>query len=88
MSGKRWESMTEEFREEVSAYAIKDAELCLRLWEEFSDRWPEEERAISILNRRICQGGIPIDTDLLKEQLETINEKLFCLLYTSPSPRD
>jgi len=77
MSGKRWESMTDEFREEVSAYAIKDAELCLRLWEEFSDRWPEEERVISTLNRRICQGGIPIDTDLLKKQLETINEKLF-----------
>ena len=77
MSGKRWESMTEEFREEVSAYAIKDAELCLRLWEEFGDRWPEEERVISTLNRRICQGGIPIDTDLLRKQLETINEKLF-----------
>ena len=56
MSGKRWENMTDEFREEVSAYAIKDAELCLRLWEEFSDRWPEEERVISTLNRRICQG--------------------------------
>ena len=77
MSGKRWESMSEEFREEVSAYAIKDAELCLRLWEEFSARWPEEERMISTLNRRICQGGIPIDTELLKKQLETINEKLF-----------
>lgn len=77
MSGKRWENMTDEFREEVSAYAIKDAELCLRLWEEFSDRWPEEERVISTLNRRICQGGIPIDTDLLRKQLETINEKLF-----------
>jgi DNA polymerase I-like protein with 3'-5' exonuclease and polymerase domains len=77
MSGKRWESMTDEFRKEVSAYAVKDAELCLRLWEEFGDRWPEEERIISTLNRRICQGGIPIDTDLLKKQLETINEKLF-----------
>jgi len=77
MSGKRWESMTDEFRAEVSTYAIKDAELCLRLWEEFSDRWPEEERVISTLNRRICQGGIPIDTGLLKKQLETINQKLF-----------
>ena len=77
MSGKKWESMTDEFRAEVSAYAIKDSELCLRLWEEFSDRWPEEERVISTLNRRVCQGGIPIDTGLLKKQLEIINEKLF-----------
>ena len=77
MSGKRWESMTDEFKAEVSAYAIKDSELCLRIWEEFADRWPEEERVISTLNRRICQGGLPIDTDLLKSQLEIINEKLF-----------
>jgi len=77
MSGKKWESMTDEFRAEVRAYAIKDSELCLRLWEEFSDRWPEEERVISTLNRRVCQGGIPIDTGLLKKQLEIINEKLF-----------
>ena len=77
MSGKRWEAMTEEFRAEVSQYAMKDAELCLRLWETYSDKWPEEERQISLLNRRICQGGIPIDSELLKKQLEVINEKLF-----------
>jgi len=77
MSGKRWENMTDEFREEVSRYAMVDAELCLRLWEEFSDQWPDHEREISILNRKISQGGIPIDTCLLKQQLEVVKEKLF-----------
>ena len=77
MSGKRWETMSEEFKEEVSQYALQDAELCLELWEAFNELWPENERVISTLNRRICQGGIPIDTALLKKQLEVINENLF-----------
>lgn len=77
MSGKKWESMDEDFKTEVSEYALKDSELCLQLWDTFSEQWPVRERVISTLNRRICQGGIPIDTDLLKTQLETIAGYLF-----------
>jgi len=77
MSGKRWEKMTPEFREEVCEYAIKDSELCLRLWESLKDRWPQFERDISRVNRTVVQRGIPIDTELLKKQLEIINQKLF-----------
>ena len=33
MKGKRWESMTPEFQEQVKEYALKDAELCLKLWQ-------------------------------------------------------
>lgn len=77
MSGKRWEEMTSEFKEEVCEYALKDSELCLKLWETLSDKWPEFERNVSILNRKIVQQGIPIDEDLLKKQLETIKVKLF-----------
>ena len=77
MSGKRWEKMTEEFRKEVSDYALQDAQLCLDLWASYQQDWPEHEKAISVLNRRITQRGLPIDTDLLKTQLEIINGKLF-----------
>tara|TARA_R100000654_G_scaffold6209_1_gene16470 strand:- start:4195 stop:5988 length:1794 start_codon:yes stop_codon:yes gene_type:complete len=77
MSGKRWENMSPEFKEEVSEYALKDSELCLRLWEALKDQWPQFERDISAVNRKIVQRGIPIDTDLLKTQLETINKALF-----------
>ena len=77
MSGKRWEEMTEEFRKEVSDYALQDAQLCLDLWASYQQDWPEHEKAISVLNRRITQRGLPIDTDLLKTQLEIINGKLF-----------
>jgi len=77
MSGKKWSEMDEEFKEEVSEYALKDSVLCLKLWESLSDKWPESERQISIVNRKIVQTGIPIDTALLEEQLVTIKESLF-----------
>ena len=77
MSGKRWENMTKEFQEEVSEYALKDSELCLKLWETLKDDWPDTEREISKINRKIVQTGIPIDTELLQEQLVIINKALF-----------
>tara|TARA_R100001440_G_C2520562_1_gene118817 strand:- start:1755 stop:3545 length:1791 start_codon:yes stop_codon:yes gene_type:complete len=77
MSGKRWEDMSEEFKEEVSEYALKDSVLCLRLWESLQDKWPESERTISALNRKIVQGGIPIDIELLDKQKEIIALALF-----------
>jgi len=77
MAAKRWENMPEDFQKEVSEYALKDSVLCLRLWQEYKDKWPDHERLISLTNRRIIQRGLPMDADLLKEQLETINQRLF-----------
>jgi DNA polymerase len=77
MAGKRWENMTGEFQEEVRQYALKDSELCLRLWEEYNEFWPEREREISRVNRRIIQRGLPMNVDLLAKQLVAIKQKLF-----------
>tara|TARA_R100001594_G_scaffold74010_4_gene108596 strand:+ start:1066 stop:2826 length:1761 start_codon:yes stop_codon:yes gene_type:complete len=77
MMGKRWESMSDEFKQEVDDYALKDSELCLKLWEELKDRWPQRERDISRINRLCVQRGIPMDTELLKKQQEDIAKLLF-----------
>lgn len=77
MKGKRWETMTEDFKKEVTEYAVKDSELCLQLWNKLSDRWSDAERNISLTNRRVGQRGLPIDTDLLKRNLEQIKTELF-----------
>jgi DNA polymerase len=77
MKGKQWGSMTDDFKKEVTEYAIKDAELCLKLWQELSDRWSETERKISHLNRKVGQRGLPIDTDLLQKNLSRIKTELF-----------
>lgn len=84
MSGKTWDSMSEEFKREVEEYAIKDSVLCLRLWKEYESKWPQFERDISVLNRKIVQRGIPIDTDALRKGKETINELLFETEKTIP----
>lgn len=77
MSGKNWEEMDEDFKSEVSEYALKDSELCLKLWQELNEQWPVIERRISSVNRKIVQTGIPIDTSLLEESLVIINNALF-----------
>ena len=79
-----WDKLKLEVQKEVCDYALKDAELCLELWLKHNEQWPETERAISHLNRNIVQGGIPIDIDLLKKQLETIKVELFNVEQSIP----
>ncbi len=84
MSSKRWESMTEDFQKEVMEYALKDSEYCLELWDKLSPEWPENERLVSRMNRRITQRGLPIDVELLKQQKDAITQKLFEVENTIP----
>ena len=77
MSGKKWSAMTADFQKEVIEYAIKDSDYCLELWQKLSDKWPERERKISLVNRKAVFNGIPIDADLLHESIAGINQTLF-----------
>ena len=77
MSGKRWETMTEDFRKEVEEYALKDSVLCLRLWQDYESKWPQFERDISRMNRNVVQRGLPIDVGLMEKNLQTVRQKLF-----------
>lgn len=88
MCGKRWETMSEEFKAEVSRYALDDARYCLALWEKLSPQWPEFERKISATNRKIGQRGLPIDEPLLRRNLEIIKQALFVAESTIPWVKD
>jgi DNA polymerase I-like protein with 3'-5' exonuclease and polymerase domains len=77
MCGKKWNQMTEEFRQDVKAYALSDAEFCYNLWETLGEKWPDREKKISMINRRVAQRGIPIDWDALQKNLGVINTALF-----------
>lgn len=88
MKGKRWETMSEEFRAEVTEYAIKDSELCLRLWQELGAKWPQREREISALNRKVGQRGLPMDTILLENNLDRIKTALFEAEQAIPWTKD
>lgn len=67
MKNKKWAEMSEDFRKEVCDYALKDAEITLRLWLEHGDKWPWHERELSRQTREMCMRGLPIDVDRARE---------------------
>jgi hypothetical protein len=73
MKNQKWEEMTPEFREEVTRYAVKDAELCLELWLKFSDQWPEHERELSALTRSSADHGMYLDADGVKQDIDHLS---------------
>jgi hypothetical protein len=75
MKGQKWSSMTPEFREEVTKYAMRDAELTLELWQKLSDQWPNFERMISRHTRAIAWDGIPIDVAQLDKAIPELERR-------------
>ena len=67
MKGKQWATMSEDFKKEVTEYAIKDAEITLRLWMEHGHKWPWHERALSRQTREIGMRGVPVDLEKAHE---------------------
>ena len=63
-------------QDEIHAYALHDAELCLRLWEEHSDRWPEKERRLSRHTRHMSRRGIGFDRQSAREGLRILENRL------------
>lgn len=76
MKGKSWEEMTPEFREEVKAYALYDSELCLEIWLKFNHLWPEVERNISRLTRKMSGRGVPVEKAHLEMGREIMEKAL------------
>lgn len=66
MKGKRWEDMPEDFRAAVLAYATKDSDLCLKLWQGHGHKWPQKERDISALTRKSASRGFYVDVEGVK----------------------
>jgi DNA polymerase len=46
---------------EANDYALTDARMCLKLWEQFSPRWPQNERELSRHTRHMGRRGIGVD---------------------------
>lgn len=67
MKGKTWENMKPEFREEVVAYAIKDAVTTLRIWQKVGHLWPDHERRISKMTRDMAMRGLPLNMEKVHE---------------------
>lgn len=77
MKGKRWEDMTPEFREDVKKYALSDSKLCLKLWTDFSDKWPEFERRLSLHTREMCLTGLEMDKEKVTEAIRSLKNQIW-----------
>jgi len=77
MLNKNWHEMDDQFKEEVSEYALKDSEWCLKLWQKHSGKWTQFERDISRLNRDVVQRGMPVNVELIKQARESVSAQLF-----------
>ena len=77
MAGKTWETMTPEFRAESIAYALKDSEWCLKLWQDHAHKWPAQELALSRHTIEMCLRGLCIDLPKVEEDIQTITTALW-----------
>jgi DNA polymerase len=77
MKNRRWELMSPEFKAEVTEYALKDSRYCLRVWDELEGSWPEQERWVSKHTRDMMRRGLPMDLDLLRQNLINAKRVLF-----------
>lgn len=77
MSGKQWATMTPEFREQATAYALKDAELCFRLWDGYHAEWPAQEVAISRHTTAMGLTGVCVDLPFIEQGIATLKTALW-----------
>ena len=61
MKGISFDSLSTAAIEELEEYALEDSRLCLRLWEDHKDSFPEQERLASEHTTTMALRGIPID---------------------------
>ncbi len=72
MEGVTWqEAKTRGWAQRLQDYCSNDAEICARIWAACSHLWPEKEKKVSSLNRRMGDKGIRIDEEALQVGLTT-----------------
>lgn len=72
MDGRKWGEISDEQKQQMEEYALRDSELCLQLWLQYQDRWPEDERELSRMTRAMASYGVCLDV----EGMRTDEEKL------------
>jgi hypothetical protein len=77
MKGKHYADLTDAQKQELVQYAASDAENCYRLWVENEAKWPQDERRISLINRRCGERGVAIDRPKLASYIETLKQVLW-----------
>ena len=69
---------------EILEYCANDARLCLRVWEEFSHLWPDNEREVSRLTRESGWRGLQVDMAYVDRCVQGLQERLFAAEKSIP----
>tara|TARA_B100000902_G_scaffold399700_1_gene471918 strand:- start:4952 stop:6844 length:1893 start_codon:yes stop_codon:yes gene_type:complete len=76
MKGKTWEDLIAlDESKEVMEYALNDAKYTYQIWENLSADWPEEERKLSRMTRKMAFEGFSLDIDKLMESKRHLLEQ-------------
>lgn len=84
MSGKRWENLNPEEKEELTEYCLEDSRWLIKIWRDLSDDWPEHERKFSDLTMEMKNRGLPINAAKLDRSIRKLNKKMFELAEDIP----
>ena len=75
--------------DKFTEYAAADAKACAMLWAKFSKWWPEDERELSDLTRRMGERGLYLDrsktTDIFQGLEDTIESAKMTLPWKGPA---
>jgi DNA polymerase I-like protein with 3'-5' exonuclease and polymerase domains len=78
MRGKHWADIVREgLDKEVMEYALDDSVLCLRIWQEHSDKWPDSERRLSHMSREMGLRGIYVDQQKVSDGITALQSTVF-----------
>ena len=77
MVGKKFEDLPIDKRNDLSTYAMQDARLCLKLWQKYSDGWPDLERRLSRHTGDIGVAGVPVVKEELEAAIRTLSDVMW-----------
>lgn len=73
--GKHFCDFTPEEQQEMIAYAQKDADLPLEIWNKCQHLWPEHERWLSVHSLIMGQRGLPVNSDKVNAAIASLTEQ-------------
>ena len=86
MNKKTWDDIRadEKFHEEVKQYALRDAEVCYKLWMAKKDEWPSREQELSALTMHQVRRGLPCDPEYLDNSIKALSGAAFEAVHRLP----
>jgi DNA polymerase I-like protein with 3'-5' exonuclease and polymerase domains len=86
MNKKTWDEIRadEKFLNEVKEYALRDSEICYKLWCAKSTEWPAREQELSALTMHQVRRGLPCDQEYLDESIKALSVAAFEAVHRLP----